>query len=90
MSSPGADSETRCCWAVFVPLERRYWRYTRDPAPLLKYFTKIQGIVELLSGRRAQALAAHPAGDPRRGMAVGHDEADLFLTWATAYISGKP
>eukprot|EP01051_Picozoa_sp_SAG22_P007445 SAG22_NODE_525_length_9470_cov_21.475936_1_plen_658_part_00 len=73
-----------------LSLFAQYWRYTRDAEPLLKHFRKIQGIVVLLTGRRDRALAAFPATtDPRHGMAAGHDEADLFVTWANNYVSGN-
>ena len=72
-----------------LSLFAQYWRFTRDGEILLKYFDKIQGIVELLDGRRQRALAAHPVGDPLRGMPIGHDEADLFVTWAAENPSGN-
>ena len=49
----------------------------------------IVGIVALLSGRRQQALDSHPAGSPLRGMPIGHDEADLFVTWAAENPTGN-
>ena len=72
-----------------LTLFAQYWRYTRDSETLLKYFDKIQGIVTLLSGRREQATAAHPAGSVLRGMPIGHDEADLFVTWAQENAGGN-
>jgi hypothetical protein len=42
--------------------------------------------VTLLRGRRAQARQRAP---PLTGMPIGHDEADLFVTWAGQYASGN-
>lgn len=70
-----------------LTLFAQYYRYTRDSATLLKHFDKIQGIVTMLSGRRSQALAQPPG--PLRGLPIGHDEADLFVTWAEENASGN-
>jgi hypothetical protein len=72
-----------------LTLFAQYWRFTGDSQTLLRYFGKIQGIVALLSGRRQQALDSHPAGSPLRGMPIGHDEADLFVTWAAENPTGN-
>jgi hypothetical protein len=69
-----------------LTLFAQYYRYTRDSATLLRYFDKIQGIIMLLRGRRAQT-AASPG--PLKGMPIGHDEADLFVTWAEENPSGN-
>jgi hypothetical protein len=45
----------------------QYWRYTGDPHGLLaQYFDRIQGRVQMLMQRRAQALLLDPS-DPAYG-----------------------
>ena len=76
-----------CDQGRMLSLFAQYYRYTRDSETLLKYFDKIQGIVTMLNGRRSQSQMQPPG--PARGMPVGHDEADLFVTWAQENPSGN-
>jgi hypothetical protein len=72
-----------------LTLFAQYWRYTGDSDTLVRYFDKIQGIVTMLEGRRTAATAAFPAGHVQHGIPIGHDEADLFLTWAAQNPGGN-
>ena len=47
-----------------LTLFAQYYRYTRDSATLLKYHDKIQGIVTMLKGRRAQAAGQYTRNLP--------------------------
>lgn len=64
----------------------QHYRYTHNPALLIKYIDKVQGVGGMLLDRRNRALGAFPANDSRHGMPTGNDEADLF--WTT--IKGHP
>ena len=61
-----------------LTLAAQYYFRTADSQLLLTYATKLGGIAELLERRRNESLAKFPVGDPRHGMAIGDDEADLW------------
>eukprot|EP00755_Sulcionema_specki_P031015 Sspe_Gene.95724::Locus_68023_Transcript_1_1_Confidence_1.000_Length_2639::g.95724::m.95724 len=67
-----------------------YYRYTNDPRPLVTHFPKLEGLYLLLKARREQARARYVASDPRYGMPVGNDEADLFTNTVSGMKTELP
>lgn len=65
-----------------VTLLAHYYHAFGDSATLLNHFDKINAQVLMLLKRRAAAKIEFPKSDVRHGMIRGHDEADLFVTWA--------